>query len=51
MEQSLADRGDEDKLIDTKVEDVHLTNKVSWPPKYASNVGYGHSPAEYALKM
>ena len=31
MEQSLADRGDGQELIDTKIEGVDSTDKVSWP--------------------
>ena len=46
MEQSLADRDDGEKLIDTKVGGVHLTNKNLQLPKHDPSVGYGQWPAD-----
>ena len=41
MEQSLADRGDGEDLIDTKVLGVHTTDNKLQPSQYASSVWFG----------
>ena len=46
MEESLADRGDGEERIDTKVGGVHLMDKNLQPFQYASWVRYVHMPAE-----
>ena len=46
MEQSLADRGDEEEVIDTKIEGVHSMDKDLRPSQYASSVRCGHYPAD-----
>ena len=38
IEQSLADKGDLEELIDTKVGGVHSTDNEQRPPNYASTV-------------
>ena len=51
MGQSLADRGDGDELIDTKVGYVHSTDKDLLSSKLCFNIGNGLQPAEYAVKI
>ena len=51
MEQSLADRGDREELIDTKVGGVHLTDEDLWPSQYAYSMWYGHMAADYLVKF
>ena len=48
--ESLANRGDGEELIDTKVGGVHLTTKIYGPQKYASSIGNGPYPSDYAVK-
>ena len=49
MEQCLADRGDGEELVDTKLGGVHRRIADYSPPNYASSVCYEHWPADYAV--
>ena len=49
MEQRLADRGDGEELVDTKVGGVYSTDSQLQP--YALTVWYGRLPADYVVNF
>ena len=51
MEQSLADKGEGEELIDTRLGCVHSTDNRLQPSHYTSSLWYGHWPADYALNL
>ena len=52
MEQSLADKGDGEELIDTKVGEVHSTDCRLQPfPNMLQAYDMGTFPADYAVKF